>query len=185
LGPELIVPSWVVVALTHVEGGRAWWGGDLFDKGVKLMKAWIYLNKVLAVVVAALVGKAFADDDQSIVAKSGELGTVRMLAWLGMAAIFVLSVVPAEKRPLTGIGQGIEHFCAFGLSAGAFAVAYRLPPIRLLLMPVVFCGSIELIQLWIPSRHARLRDFVIDLVGSYFGIGVVALRSRLRTSACR
>lgn len=38
----------------------------------------------------------------------------RALAWIGIFAIIVLSVVPAVDRPVTGLGQWFEHFTAFG-----------------------------------------------------------------------
>ena len=47
-------------------------------------------------------------------------GILRAIAWVGVSAIIILSVVPADERPTTGFGQGIEHFAAFGLIAGVF-----------------------------------------------------------------
>ena len=42
----------------------------------------------------------------------------RTLAWIGILAIIVLSVVPANDRPVSGVGQGLEHFTALPWSAG-------------------------------------------------------------------
>ncbi len=52
---------------------------------------------------------------------------VRGLAWFGILAIVILSVVPSSLRPVTGLGHYFEHFAAFALVAGLFAVGYRLP----------------------------------------------------------
>ena len=57
----------------------------------------------------------------------------RILAWIGAAAIVVLSVVPAEDRPVfdpaqslaVWAGNSIEHVSAFALVAAAFAIGYR------------------------------------------------------------
>ena len=58
----------------------------------------------------------------------------RTLAWIGILAIIVLSVVPANDRPVSGFGQGLEHFTAFALVGGAFAIGYlRFLLTRLLL----------------------------------------------------
>jgi hypothetical protein len=111
-------------------------------------------------------------------------GIARALAWFGIAAIFVLSVVPADERPVTGIGQVLEHLTAFGLVAGMFAIGYRFTLTRLLLMALLFCGGIELLQVPLPTRHARVSDFAIDLFGSYFAIGLVAFATS-RSSAAR
>ena len=59
-------------------------------------------------------------------------GVARILAWIGILTITVLSVVPAVDRPVTGIGPRFEHFIAFALVATAFAIGYRLSLLRLL-----------------------------------------------------
>jgi hypothetical protein len=103
----------------------------------------------------------------------------RALAWIGTLAIIVLSVVPAVDRPVTGAGQLFEHFTAFALVAGAFAIGYRLSPIRLLFLAFFFCGGIELLQVPLPTRHARVSDLVIDFLGSCFVIAVVFAGDKL------
>src|SRR5258708_165961 len=98
---------------------------------------------------------------------------VRWLAWFGIFAVVILSIVPATERPVTGAGQRFEHFAAFALVAGAFSIGYRLSLIPLLISTFLFCGGIELLQVPLPTRHARLSDFVIDVFGSCFAIGLV------------
>ena len=104
---------------------------------------------------------------------------IRGLAWFGILAIVILSVVPATERPVTGAGQRFEHFAAFALVAGTFAIGYRLSLMRLLLLAFLFCGGIELLQVPLPTRHARVSDFVIDFVGSCFAIAVVFAGDKL------
>jgi VanZ family protein len=63
-----------------------------------------------------------------------------------------------------------------------FAIGYRFTLTWLLLMALLFCGGIELLQVPLPTGHARVSDFAIDLLGSYFAIGLVAFaasRSRV------
>ena len=108
---------------------------------------------------------------------------VRGLAWFGILAIVVLSVVPSSLRPVTGWGHQFEHFVAFALVAGIFAIGYRLPLMNLLVLAFLFCGGIELLQLPLATRHARLSDFVIDFFASCLAIGLasgekIAKRSR-------
>src|SRR4030095_4321669 len=98
---------------------------------------------------------------------------VRWLAWFGIFAVVVLSIVPATERPVTGTGQRFEHFAAFALAAGAFAIGYRFSLMRLLMLAFLFCGGIELLQVPLPTRHARLSDFLIDVFGSCFAIWFV------------
>ena len=112
----------------------------------------------------------------------------RGLTWVGVVAIVVLSVAPAADRPVTGAGQSFEHFSAFALVAAMFAIGYRLPLAQRLFTATVFCAGIELLQIPLPSRHARISDFAIDVVASWVAIAVVlssefaipALRGRIR-----
>jgi hypothetical protein len=102
----------------------------------------------------------------------------RFLAWIGIFAIITLSVVPAVDRPVTGAGQLAEHFVAFALVAGIFAIGYRLSSIQLLSLAFVFCGFVELLQVPLPTRHARVSDFVIDFIASCLAIVLVIASER-------
>ena len=100
----------------------------------------------------------------------------RALAWVGMSTIIVLSVVPADDRPVFGTGLDwhlFEHFSAFALVAGAFSIGYRLSLIRAFLFAFCFCGGIELLQIPLQTRHARLTDFAIDFAASCIAIAIV------------
>jgi len=103
----------------------------------------------------------------------------RAFAWAGIAAIIVLSVVPDTDRPVTGSGQNFEHFIAFGLTAGAFALGYELSLMRLVVYAFLFCGGIELLQAVVPTRHARASDFVMDFFASCVAIGIVVAGKKL------
>ena len=88
------------------------------------------------------------------------------MAWIGIVAIIILSVVPAADRPVTGAGQLLEHFTAFAIVGGAFAIGYRVSLIPLMFLAVLFCAGIELLQVPLPTRHARVSDFLVDVVHS-------------------
>jgi hypothetical protein len=109
----------------------------------------------------------------------------RILAWIGILAIIVLSVIPANDRPVSGVGQGVEHFNAFALVGGAFAIGYRFLLIRLLVLAVFFCGGIELLQVPLPTRHARVSDFLVDSLGACFAILCVFVANQIWTAAAR
>jgi VanZ family protein len=103
----------------------------------------------------------------------------RVLAWTAILAIVLVSVVPAAERPVTGLGQVFEHFIAFGIVASLFALVYPLRFWPLLLLALLFCGGIELLQIPLPTRHARISDFVIDVVAAWMAICVVAIARKL------
>jgi VanZ family protein len=79
-------------------------------------------------------------------------------------------VVPAADRPVTGAGQLLEHLTAFAIVGGAFAVGYRLSLIHLLFLAVLFCAGIEMLQIPLPTRHARVSDFLVDAGGACLAI---------------
>jgi VanZ family protein len=97
-------------------------------------------------------------------------GMARIMAWIGILAIIILSVVPAADRPVTGAGQLLEHFTAFAIVGGAFAIGYRLSLKRLMFLAVFFCAGIELLQVPLPTRHARVSDFLIDTAGASLAV---------------
>jgi len=103
----------------------------------------------------------------------------RGLAWFGILAIVIVSVVPANVRPTTGAAPGFEHLAAFALVAGVFAIGYRLSLGLLFLMAFLFCGGIELLQVPLPTRHARLSDFFIDVASARAAICLVAVSDKL------
>jgi VanZ family protein len=35
---------------------------------------------------------------------------------------------------------------------------------------IVFAGALEVAQYWIPGRHARMSDFVINAIGAIIGV---------------
>ena len=108
----------------------------------------------------------------------------RVLAWVGLLAIIVLSVVPAVDRPVSSVGPQSEHFSAFALVAGAFATGYDISLIRLVILAFFVCGGIEILQVPLPTRHARFSDFVIDFVASCFAIVAVFAGKKLLGLQC-
>jgi VanZ family protein len=62
----------------------------------------------------------------------------------------------------------------------AFGIAYRGLEWLLSIGAVIFCASIELAQLMIPGRHARLSDFFVDAIAIWVGIFVGSTLTLIR-----
>ena len=107
----------------------------------------------------------------------------RIFAWSLAAAIIVLSVVPPSIRPTTQASHGLEHFAIFLITGVAFAAAYPNRLKTLLGLLILFCAAIELVQIWVPGRHARMTDFIVDALGSCFGLGLIYAGHRLRDAS--
>jgi hypothetical protein len=87
---------------------------------------------------------------------------VRIAAWALAITIVVLSVVPADDRPESGLPHGLEHFAIYWATGIAFACGYNLTPTLLAIALVIFSGGVEIAQLFVPGRHARVSDCIID-----------------------
>jgi VanZ family protein len=104
---------------------------------------------------------------------------LRAFAWLLVIGLVVITAVPASERPVTGVEHGYEHFLAFGFVGFIFALAYSRRPILLMLSAIVFTALLELIQIPLPTRHARFEDFFIDAIASCIGIGFSYMSARI------
>jgi VanZ family protein len=95
---------------------------------------------------------------------------------LGLAtAIVVLSVVPPALRPETGLPHGLEHFVIYWATGVAFALGYELKLGLLATLLMFFLGAVEFAQLFVPGRHARLSDFIVDALATIVGAMTVSL----------
>jgi VanZ family protein len=103
----------------------------------------------------------------------------RALAWSLATAIVVLSVVPPTLRPETTLPHDLEHVTIFWATGIAFALGYSLTPLLASAL-VVFSGGVEIVQMFMPGRHARLSDFIVDALASVIGLITVSLVTQMR-----
>ena len=104
-----------------------------------------------------------------------------------LIAIAVLSLVPAHDRPVTALPHALEHLTIFFAAGLAFGIGYPQRHGFQFLALLVFSAVIEMAQLVVPGRHARLTDFVVDAVGiiTALSLGLIAspkLSRRLRSA---
>jgi VanZ family protein len=104
----------------------------------------------------------------------------RAVAWLALAAIIFLSLVPPGARPMTFLPHKMEHAGIFLFDGLAFGIAYLGRERLLSVAAVIFCAGIEFAQLMIPGRHARLSDFVVDATAVCAGIFAGSMLARMR-----
>jgi VanZ family protein len=106
---------------------------------------------------------------------------VRILAWILAVTIVVLSLVPSELRPETGVPHILEHFLIFAATGATFGLGYEARPGPLAIQLVIFAGAVEIAQLFASHRHARLRDFLVDAVAICAGSIAGSLAKQVRT----
>jgi hypothetical protein len=58
---------------------------------------------------------------------------LKPVSWLAIFGLVIVTLVPADERPVTGLRHALEHFLAFGLTGMIFGLAYarRLPAVLL------------------------------------------------------
>ena len=110
---------------------------------------------------------------------------LRLFAWLLAAAVVFATLGPPAYRPHAALTHDGEHALAFVLTGLAFAVAYSRRRILVAAIAVALIGVLELLQLFVPGRHARLEDFVVDALAALTGFAVAAVMGWLRRSAWR
>jgi hypothetical protein len=106
----------------------------------------------------------------------------RAVAWLLFVAVAILSVVPPSFRPTTDVPHNWEHLSIFFATGAALGIGYPGRGWTIATL-IAFSGGIEVIQLLVPGRHARVSDFIIDATASCLGIGLVYSVEILRKAA--
>jgi VanZ family protein len=69
----------------------------------------------------------------------------------------------------------MEHFLVHILLGVAFGIGYPKRIWLQVLGLVALTGAIELAQIFVPGRHARMSDFLIDSGAACLGIGLVRI----------
>lgn len=103
------------------------------------------------------------------------LRAARVAAWFLAVLIVALSFVSAGLRPETGAPHDFEHFAIFAATGVAFGLGYSRTPTLTAVALVIFAGAIELTQIIIPGRHARLSDFIVDAAASCVGLALASI----------
>lgn len=105
---------------------------------------------------------------------------LRIVAWLLLAGLVFVTLSPISLRPISPLPTQLERATALALVGFAFALAY---PRHIWLVALLVLGStvlLEILQLASPSRHGRVIDAVVKLVGGGGGLLVGWLLWRLR-----
>jgi VanZ family protein len=83
-------------------------------------------------------------------------------AFLLAGTIVALSLSPASVRPTTGAPHDLEHLLIFVATGMAFGLGYPHRSGLLTIALPTFAVVIEVAQTWVPGRHARMSDFLVD-----------------------
>jgi VanZ family protein len=99
---------------------------------------------------------------------------LKLIAWGLAAAVTFVTLGPAQFRPHAPFGHDGEHAFAFLLVGVAFGFAYAHRRTFVATVSVVMIALLEVLQLWVPGRHARVEDFVVDAMAACLGLTIAA-----------
>lgn len=105
---------------------------------------------------------------------------LRILAWMLLAALVVVTIGPISLRPVTPLPTQLERSLALLVIGFVFALAY---PRHIVIVAVLVLGTtilLEFLQVLEPSRHGRLVDAAVKLLGGAVGLAFGTLASRAR-----
>jgi VanZ family protein len=103
--------------------------------------------------------------------------------WILLVAIATLSFVPPPLRPITSLPHVMEHAAIYFLAGCAFGLGCPNRFLTWLAGLSTFTLAIEIVQLWIPGRHARGLDFLVDVFSISVGLGIGVMLARRSTSS--
>ncbi|HXV31692.1 MAG TPA: VanZ family protein [Sinorhizobium sp.] len=95
---------------------------------------------------------------------------VAILAWLTFGVIAYSTLSPIEMRPRIGGWVHLERFGAYGLLGLLFATAYPRRIWLVLAFLLVGAAGLEVLQMLLSDRHARLSDLAVKMTGAACGI---------------
>src|SRR5271170_5788186 len=94
----------------------------------------------------------------------------RVIGWLLCVAIVILTFVPPNFRPVTNAPHVVEHITIFLITGVAFGVGYPNRHFVYAIVFVMFAAVSEVCQIFDPGRHARFRDFLVNVFGAWLGL---------------
>ena len=105
---------------------------------------------------------------------------LRLLAWLLLAGLIVVTIGPISLRPVTPLPTQLERALALLVIGFVFALAY---PRHIVIIAGLVLGTtvlLEFLQVLEPSRHGRVADAAVKLVGGGIGLLAGAALNRIR-----
>lgn len=102
----------------------------------------------------------------------------RLVAWSLAIVIVILHVVPPTHRPVTAASHNVEHLAIFLALGLAFGLGFARRARPLVVALPLYCLIIEAMQYWVPGRHARVLDLLVNVTSVLVGLGLAVVITR-------
>ena len=92
--------------------------------------------------------------------------------WLAVLLVAIISLVPGQLRPHTGLPGPTEHMLAY-LLTGFLLGSRQRGPVAWTMIAVLlslYAGSLELLQFLVPGRSPAFVDFAASSAGALGGV---------------
>lgn len=96
----------------------------------------------------------------------------RFLAWSALAVIIFVTASPIGLRPTDVLPVNVDRALAFTMTTMLFVLAYPRHWLFCATLLVLGAFSIEMLQLFSPTRHAHLHDAVVKAAGVMTGVAL-------------
>ena len=96
----------------------------------------------------------------------------RWAAWPLLAAVVFVTPSPIGLRPVTPAPANLERFAAYAVLGGVFYLGYPKHRLPALLLLVALAGALEALQHLVPTRHGRISDAAVKVLGAAAGVFV-------------
>jgi VanZ family protein len=105
------------------------------------------------------------------------LKTLKIIGGLVLVAFAVLSLVPRQLRPHTGLPGPLEHMAAYAIAGALLTVCYqkRSQPFIVAVALSLYAATLEIAQIWVPGRNPKFIDFAASSAGALIALLWLAL----------
>ena len=103
----------------------------------------------------------------------------RVGAWIFLAAIIAVTIVPEQFRPSTSLPLKVERALGFAVLTFLFTLAYPRRWLAILIVLSLGAIGLELLQFLVPGRDPSPVDAAVKVIGAICGVGGAMVLQRL------
>lgn len=104
-----------------------------------------------------------------LISNAQRLALTRIAAWILVALLVAVTLVPIGLRPVVTANPSIERIAAYALTGLLMTLGYPRHWFWILLGGVALAGGLEAGQTLTGTRHGRVDDFLVKAAAALVG----------------